>query len=363
MTKSFRCAIPDARCPLIIPFLFLLCAGCTSVAPSKALKNVFWEEGPKTPGKMAAFWQCYTQTNPDGDMPLRGVGGRVLFYGEKNASDPVKVNGDVTIYLFDANDPMPMHSVPIKHAIFKKETLREFHRKDVNDFDGYEFFVPVDEVGNEEMDLEVLAVFHEAKKPGKTQALIYSKLAAITLPGPKRRDAASENGTIINLADDRDESNGIVQVSYNQQHSTPAESFDSRKRRSETIQLPNRFTQALQYDQRNNTTPDNIMPNNTIQNNETAAVPAASPYARGAVSEPGIPPFQETANLPVPNSVAPQSTSDWMKPPNRLLDISQRNPATTNDRKFRIDSNTGATPEQVFEDVSKSGVVTKAWLQ
>ncbi|MCL2305588.1 MAG: hypothetical protein FWC43_09615, partial [Planctomycetaceae bacterium] len=183
------------------PFLLLLCVGCTSVVP----KNALFHERPKTPGSMVAFWQCYTQTNPNGDMPLRGVGGRIQFYGEKNKSEPIKVNGDLTIFLFDAHDPLPQRSVPVRQAIFKKENLGAFYRKDGLEFNGYDFFVPVDELGNPEMDLQVWAVFHEFKKSGQTTTLIYSPPAVVTLPGPKRQDAAAADDTSINLAAGREQ--------------------------------------------------------------------------------------------------------------------------------------------------------------
>ena len=358
----------------LLPFLFLFCAGCSSVAPSKAFQNVFWEERPKTPGRMVAFWQCYTQTNPDGDLPLRGVGGRIFFYGEKETSEPIKVDGDLTIFLFDAHDPLPQQSVPIKQAIFQKEVLSVFLRKDREGMNGYEFFVPVDEVGNEEMDLQVLAMFRETKKPGKplgteSQTVIHSRLVEVTLPGPKRQEFAFENenagnAAVIDLAGGRDEPYGIIQASYQQQVRLPqTPEPDLRRRSSETIRLPDRFARALQYDQHNNIS---HIPAET--HSETAA-PTASPYGRSTASEPNIPQYQDNRNLSGSNSALSQNTNHWVKTPSRMLEVAQRNSMTSNDKPFRIDSNTGSTgpsnptPELVYEDVSKSGIPTRVWLQ
>jgi len=346
--------------PSVVCCLLLLSSGCTTVTPPKTLKTVFYER-PKTPGHMTAFWNPYTQTNPHGDVPLRGVGGRILFYGEKDESEPIKVNGDVTVYLFDAHDPVPTRSVPIRHAKFEKKVLAAFYRKDNQDFHGYEFFVPVDELGNEEMDLQVVAVFHEFKKTNKTTALIYSNAAVVTLPGPKSQNRISETetvgesksesflGTIINLAGGHDESSEIVQASY--QQSVQEESSDSRKRKAEMIQLPAHFTTAYQNDKRDMTSKET--PEKTT-----------SPYMQPVVSAANPPQFQAPENAAAnPGSPASGSPTAWLKAPSRLQNISQRN-STTNEKPFRIDSNTGLTPDQmVYEEVSKSGRQTKVWVQ
>ena len=350
--------MPDARFPMpyslfpmplkFLPLLFLLCAGCSSVAPPKAFRNPLFDERPKTPGRMVAFWQCYTQSNLDGDMPFRGVGGRIQFYNEKNRNEPIKVKGDLTIFLFDANDPVPLHSVPVQQAVFQKETLSAFHRKDSLEINGYDFFVPVDELGNEEMELQVWAVFHEYKKPDKTTALIYSTPAVVTLPGPKRQNPASENGTVIDLAGGSEEDPyGITLASYQQattRQSAQTES-DSRRRQSETIPLPPRFTQAYQ----------------NAQESDWGATPekTANPYmpSRNTVNTPSL-------QIPVREEIsAPQNTSEWPRTPGRLLSLSQRSQAVPNDKPFRVDSNMDPTPALVHEEVSKSGVPTKVWVQ
>ena len=343
----------------LIPFLLLLCVGCTSVTPPKTL-NVF-SERPKTPGRMTAFWNSYTQTNPHGDVPLRGVGGRILFYNAKNTVEPVKINGDVSIYLFDAHDPVPMRSVPVKHAIFKKENLAPFYRKDGQDLHGYEFFVPVDELGNEERELQVVAVFHEYKKPGKTTALIHSDSAVVTLPGPKRQQESlavdepegesdhSDSGSVITLAGGRAEPNEIVQASYRQP--STAEYFHSRSRQTETIRLPERFARAMQYDRRND------------QRDTTQERPSAeSPYT------PQSPPPSWQAEQTKPQEESQQesdlSPGDWFPAPNRLVNVSQNGPATSSN-KFRINSSTTKpTPNlPVHEEVSPSGRKTQVWVQ
>ncbi len=333
----------------ILPLLLVLCLGCSSVTPPKSLKNVFKDNRPKTPGRMVAFWQCYTQTNPGGG-PLRGVGGRLQFYNEKNAKEPVKVDGELAIYLFDAHDPVPQRSVPVKHAIFKREALPAFYRKDNFEMNGYDFFVPVDEIGNEEMDLQVLAVFHETKKTGKTAALIYSNPAVVTLTGPKREELApsDESSGVIDLDRNREESSGeIMQASY-RSHPSRTEP-EPRKRKSETIQLSDRFTQAYQNDR-------------WVEERYRDAPRESTPGTRYGSIE-----VTPSSNEPDENSAYDVETGtrpSWLKTPNRFGEISLRGTASSSNRPFRVDSNTRQRPDDkpVHEEVSASGVQSRVFM-
>jgi len=330
--------LPSAVCCLMLT----LCIGCTSITPPKTLKGVLRTERPKTPGVMTAFWNSYIQSNPNGDIPLRGVGGRILFYNDKNMAEPIKVDGELTIFLFDATDPLPERSVPVQQAIFKKENFSSFYRKDNQDLHGYEFFVPVDELGNEEMELKVWAVFHEFKKSGKTTALINSAPAVVTLSGPKRGEQfsgdeqESDSGSVITLAGGRDEPNEIVQASYQRPSST--ENFDSRSRRVESIQLPTRLAKAWQNEPR-----------------DTTSEKVANPY---------VPQGRQTEAKPQESKQESEMTpGDWLKPPNRLAGVPQPSQTASNNH-FRI--NPPAKPTSnlpVHEEVSPSGRKTQMWVQ
>ena len=318
-----------------LPLLLLLCVGCTTVTPPKTL---LLKERPKTPGRMETYWQVYSQANLAGDMPLRCVGGRIHFYSNKNASEPVKVNGDLTIFLFDANDPVPLHSVPVQQAVYKKEVLSAFHRKDSMGINGYDFLVPVDELGSEERDLQVIAVFHEYQRSGKSKVLIHSEPVVVTLSGPKRQGTTFDESATIDLAAGRgNEPSGITLASY--QQPTQAEP-ESRKRSVETIQLPPHYVQAYQND------PQKVTPEKTV-----------SPYPPREIVTPQQSP-QETPQESGPDTNSSQGM-EWPKTPGRLQDITQRNQPASNDRPFRIDSNTNP----VHEDVSKSGRPIAVWVQ
>ena len=297
---------------------------------------------------MVAFWQCYTQTNPGGGEPLRGVGGRLQFYGEKNAKAPIKVDGELTVYLFDANDPLPQRSVPVKHAIFKKEALPAFYRQDNADMNGYDVFVPVDEVGNPEMKLQVLAVFREIKKPGKTAALINSYPATVVLSGPISEKTAGEfaedqsenSAKTIDLAGGREEAGEIVQASYSRPAPSVASSASDtalQKRRSETIELPSHFATAY----RNSPVPE-------PQVNSAPKIQKVSPYA--------VPIQTQVVNATPPETVNP--TNNWLQTPSRFNEISRRPTNPNGAKAFRIDSNTKPPTDAkpVYEEVSDSGI-------
>lgn len=249
----------------------VLLPGCSTISSTnKSIKELLRKEPPKTPSRMVSFWQCYAQTNPGGGNALRGVGGRIIFYGAKNIKDPIKVNGELTIYLFDASDPIPEKSVPLKFAIFKKDAIPSFYRKDEMGIHGYDFFVPLDEIDNEEKEVQVLAIYKEEKKPGEISTLINSMPAVVTLLGnrkkesesveseePKREiinESAGPGPREISLADGRNTDGEILQASYynagpkyGEQKTYTAPEYQRRK--FETITLPGYYTQAYQQEQ------------------------------------------------------------------------------------------------------------------
>lgn len=198
------------------------------------------EARPKTPSKMSCFWQPYSQSDPKGGPPLRGVGGRIVFYSGRSTEKSAKVEGDLVLYLFDAEEEMPERSVPLRTAVFKKDVLPLHYRQDQSGFHGYEFFVPLDEINSEELDVAVIAVFTEHKRNGKVASPLPSDQVVMTLPGTERsekfreshwadgtRDSKSKNqtprtrsarnGSKVRHAYDaepRDEQDGVVSADY-----------------------------------------------------------------------------------------------------------------------------------------------------
>ncbi len=261
--------------------LIPLFGGCNSVPAPQSFKEIFVEEKPKTPQRMAGFWNCYSQTSEDGSV-LRGVGGRVLFYPDNKSKKPVKVDGEMTVFLFNAENELPELSKPFRQAIFKPETIELHYRKDDNGLNGYEFFIPVDSIDNEEMNLLVLAKFIDKRK-GESISSSSTPLVLIGKPKtPKksmhpesdfpealaRENARNRAGEPDGERDrndgrrygdersrDRDDAGGAIrQVGYRStKEARYPDEEDSRERVSrqiESITLPDYYTRALINDER-----------------------------------------------------------------------------------------------------------------
>lgn len=226
-------------------------SGCSTVSPGNSVRSLFTEENAKTPTRMVGFWNCYSQTMPD-DVPYRGVGGRILFYGDSKSKEPIKIDGEVTICLFDADDPLPELSKPLKQAIFKAETLLLHYRKDDNGFHGYEFFVPVDPIDGEEKPVLVLVKYVDGKKKDQ----IRSSPTELTLVGRLRKNRPLEQYPPQNTmqagftqpVQPNTSSYGIQQVGFQERVENGDFSSETRKRQTESIPLPSSYVRAWQQE-------------------------------------------------------------------------------------------------------------------
>jgi len=144
--------------PLIV--ICLVFSGCHSYKRMQA-KNPLAKNSPKSPTKMVDVWNTYAQTMPDGP-PVRGLAGRVYFYNDGKKKQPVKVDGSMTVFVFDADQKDPLHSKPIKVFQFKPETLGKHYSFKKPLGHGYDFFMPFDSIDGVERPLCVIARFDDA---------------------------------------------------------------------------------------------------------------------------------------------------------------------------------------------------------
>jgi len=138
----------------------LFVVGCHTPLAIKQMqaKNPLARNAPKTPVKMVDVWNSYAQARPDGTI-MRGMAGRVLFYDNHRSDRAVKVDGDVTVFVFDGNETDPAHAKPIKVFQFEANTLDEHHTHQQPFGHGYNFFLPMDEIGGVEKPLSIIVRF------------------------------------------------------------------------------------------------------------------------------------------------------------------------------------------------------------
>lgn len=117
-------------------------------------------EDPKTPERLVATWTD-TVLNTAGQPSKRGFGGRLVFF-EREAKDPVRVDGQLVVYAFDETDREPHETHPTRRYVFPAE---DFARMESDSALGssYSVFLPWDEVGGAPKKISLITRFEPAK--------------------------------------------------------------------------------------------------------------------------------------------------------------------------------------------------------
>jgi len=240
---------------LIFVLACLLCAsGCHTPLAVKQMqaKNPFAKNSPKTPIKVVDVWQSYAQTVSDGTV-MRGMAGRVHFYDSPKEDKTVKVDGDLTVYVFDGNATDPAHTKPLRIFQFKADSLDKHysHQKPIGH--GYDFFLPIDEIGGVEQPISIIVRFDNylddkfvmSQKPVNT---VLAGHRAVQPTDPTIREflesqsLLAEANRSITAAHN---ASAIQQVTYLTE--TPTVEPERPRISTTTIPLPSGMTQRLHY--------------------------------------------------------------------------------------------------------------------
>ena len=135
----------------------LTLAGCGSLSLPKNFSWP-WDSDHKAPVRMTDMWS-FTVLQQPGQPGVRGYGGRLMFY---DADDkPMKVDGTLTVYAFDARSNNPSQAVPErKFVLLPRDLPRHYSESKLGH--SYSFWLPWDEVGGPERQI-VLATRFESK--------------------------------------------------------------------------------------------------------------------------------------------------------------------------------------------------------
>ncbi len=173
-----------ARC-ISLGLALLALGGCTSLSLPKSLSWPWDKDRTKAPARMTDMWS-FTVLQQTGQRGVRGYGGRLMFY---DADDkPMKVDGTLTIYAFDARSDEPSKATPERKFVFLPRDLPK-HYSESKLGHSYSFWLPWDEVGGAERQL-VLATRFESKDG---EVLLAAPSRQI-LPGAKS-NASKESAT------------------------------------------------------------------------------------------------------------------------------------------------------------------------
>jgi hypothetical protein len=136
-------------------------AGC---APLKIPKPNVWpftgEDQPGTPTRLIASWTDTVLYQPN-QVPMRGFGGRFMFYsGEK--PEPIKVEGTLTVYVFDETNRDLNNVKPDRKYVFTKDQLPSHYSKSKLGH-SYSVWLPWDETGGPQKEVSLIARFTPEK--------------------------------------------------------------------------------------------------------------------------------------------------------------------------------------------------------
>ncbi len=136
--------------------MWLAMTGCASFDMSKRIP---WGQNDdaidQPPMRVTAIWTDTVMTTA-GKTPMRGFGGRVMFYG--NGEEPIKVAGNLVVYAFDETNRDPSNAKPDRKYVFRAEDLERHYTKGRLGH-SYSFWVPWDEVGGRQCEISLIARF------------------------------------------------------------------------------------------------------------------------------------------------------------------------------------------------------------
>lgn len=226
----------------------LMISGCGG---GKSIRR--WFGGPKEFPKATAenpavevvsVWQPAEGTGVNG-LPSRGFAGQVMFF-TRTSPEPVQVNGDVRIYLFDDTGTVEERKKPIHQFDFTPEAWNT-HITDGTLGASYNVFIPYTKDNPYQTRCNLRVRIQQPNKPP-----VFSEAIAVTLPGPiaktETQKAASPQSfsmtkSTVPINPGREEYEAAVQQAshqfshqFSQAVATPAEDYQFSEEQMAAIQ-------------------------------------------------------------------------------------------------------------------------------
>lgn len=242
----------------LVPIIILACAlltGCQSNLQMKriAAKNPMSKNVVKTPTKMVDVWKTYAQTTPEGKA-MRGIAGRIHFYGDSKRKRSIKVDGSLSVFVFDGDEKDPARAKPLKIYKFGPETLPKHYAYKKPLGHGYDFFLPFDEIGGEEKTLCVMARFDDQlegqlvmTQPVNTILKGSSRALEKNSPENLLQEFMASQGSDASQTgpSEKLDPNRIEQVAFRQESSQNESRNENKDRVVTTISLNDNLTRGL----------------------------------------------------------------------------------------------------------------------
>lgn len=213
-------------------------SGCAKFAPDSM--NWFADTEAtefKIPDRLVSIWADTVLHQPN-QRGVRGFGGRVYFYKDGN-DRPIPVDGNVTVYVFDADYESGESANPLKKYIITAEQLKQLTSKSTLGL-SYNLWVPWDEVGGKSRKLNLITRFD-----GTSGGTVISNSSTKLLPGIDATENSFKAQTTTKREPNRPE---VSQASF-----VDFEEIDSKNiRKSDekifSIDLPSSMEQKINTD-------------------------------------------------------------------------------------------------------------------
>lgn len=230
-TSLFRRQQKTLLCCLLL-VVALLMGGCTTflsedkMIAEKVVPDWMKKKDVEPPVKVVTIWSD-TILHQQGKPAIRGFGGRVYFYDAKD-EHPIKVDGTLMVYAFDADDMNPNSPAPEKKFVFPTEHLAKHHSK-TKVGDSYSVWLPWDEVGSTAKNISLVSRFESTDG-----VVLLSEPSNKLLPGPQTEIRGPVGGAESGYAN---KGSTVQQASFQQ--------AATRESDSVTINLPPSFARHL----------------------------------------------------------------------------------------------------------------------
>ena len=214
--------------------MMALClCGCHFTPPKSA---AFWkwnkDQSPAMPERVLAVWSDTVLHQP-GQPGVRGFGGRVYFY-QSHGTEPVKVDGALAVYVFDADQLDPYQQKPLRKFVFTADQFKD-HYSDTALGPSYSVWLPWDEVGGPAQRLSMIARFE-----GREGGTVITEPAIKLLPGISKLANSDKNK---NATQPQSQVRTVGHLTHHSEPVVPAELL--QRRDIQTIDLPPSFRKHL----------------------------------------------------------------------------------------------------------------------
>lgn len=173
--RKHRQHLSICRNRLLVALSFVcLLPGCGSL--KLATPRLSFDDAPaEPPAKLIPVWSDTVMSRP-GQRGVRGLGGRIVFYG-RETDEPVQVNGSLLVYGWDDTQGNLNQTPDRKYVVTPDELAGHLSQSTIGD--SYSIWIPWDHAGSEHKRVTIVA-----KYVGQDGVELASTPQRVVLPGP-----------------------------------------------------------------------------------------------------------------------------------------------------------------------------------